>query len=218
MISGPLIRKKLASRFVGDGARQPRLAGAGRPVQQHALGRIDAEPLEQFGIAQRQLDHLAQLVDRRRHAADIVIGDVGAAAFLGLLVIGAQLDLGVLVDMDDALGHRSTPRPGGFPATHRPARAGIARRCGGSSSPPTRCCPTVATISPWHSGRPAKLRFSATDDPCSRTFFWAGAQHDAGRRLRIALAHLDEIARADAGIGALQPVDAGASSSPSSSA
>ena len=49
--------------FVGDRAGEPGLAGAGRAVQQHALGRIDAEPLEDFGIAQGQLDHLAQLVD-----------------------------------------------------------------------------------------------------------------------------------------------------------
>ena len=96
--------EEIGVAFVGDRAREPRLAGAGRAVEQHALGRIDAEPLENLGIAQRQLDHLAQLVDGRAHAAEIVIGDVGAARLLGLGIFGAQLDLGIGVDMDDALG------------------------------------------------------------------------------------------------------------------
>ena len=38
-------------------------------------------------------------------AAEIVIGDVGAARLLGLGIFGAKLDLGIGVDMDDALGH-----------------------------------------------------------------------------------------------------------------
>ena len=71
--------KKLRVALVGDGARQAGLAGAGRAVEQHALGRIDAEALEQFGVAQRQLDHLAQRVDGVLHPAEVVIGDVGAA-------------------------------------------------------------------------------------------------------------------------------------------
>ena len=60
MISGPAMWKNLAVALVRDRARQQRLAGARRAVEQHALGRIDAEPLEQFGVAQRQFDHLAQ--------------------------------------------------------------------------------------------------------------------------------------------------------------
>ena len=44
--------------FVGHGPGNQRLAAAGRPVQQHALGRVDAQPLEQFRVAQRQLDDL----------------------------------------------------------------------------------------------------------------------------------------------------------------
>ncbi len=75
-------------------------------MQQHPLGRIDAEALKQFGIAQRQLDHLAQLVDRRGHAADIIVRHIGAAQFARLLELVAQLDLGLGVDMDDAARHR----------------------------------------------------------------------------------------------------------------
>ena len=71
--------EEIGRAFIGDGAGEQGLAGAGRAVEQHALGRIDAEALEQFGVAQRQLDHLAQRVDGPAHPAEIVIGDVGAA-------------------------------------------------------------------------------------------------------------------------------------------
>ena len=74
-------------------------------MEQHAARRIDAQPLEQFGVAQRQFDHFAQLVDRIGHAADIVIGHVGTPRFLRLLIFGAQLDFGFRVDLHHALGH-----------------------------------------------------------------------------------------------------------------
>ena len=90
-------------------ARKARLAGSRRAVQQHALGRIDAQAGEQFGIAQGQFHHLAQLADGVAHAAHVVIIDVGAAA-ARLLVFGSQLDFGVLVDVHDALGHRRDDR------------------------------------------------------------------------------------------------------------
>jgi hypothetical protein len=102
---GPVDQEEFGCGFVGDRACEAGLAGSGWPVQQNALGRIDAKPLEQFGIAQGQLDHLAELVDRRAHPADVVISDVGTARFLGLLIFGAKLDLGGLVDMHHALGH-----------------------------------------------------------------------------------------------------------------
>ena len=73
-------------------------------MQQNALGRIDDKPGEQLGIAQRQLHHLAQLPDGITHAADIVVVSVSAAA-TGLFEFLAQLYLGMLVDVDDALGH-----------------------------------------------------------------------------------------------------------------
>ena len=39
-------REELGVGLVGHGAGDQRLAAAGRPVQQHALGRVDAQPLE----------------------------------------------------------------------------------------------------------------------------------------------------------------------------
>ena len=90
------------------------------------------------------------------------------------------------------------------------AKAGalsICRMCSGMSAL-TRWWPVVATVSPSTSGRPAKVRLSASAEPCSRTLGCAGREDDAGRRLRFGLAHLDEIARADPGVGALQAVEA----------
>ena len=72
-------------------------------MQQHPARRIHPEPGEQFGIAQRQLDHFAQLPDCIAYPANVIVVHIGArgARFLEL---GAELDLGVLVDVDDALG------------------------------------------------------------------------------------------------------------------
>src|SRR3546814_11324326 len=47
---GAVDQEEFGRALVGDGARAPRLAGAGRAVEQHPLGRIDAEPLESFEI------------------------------------------------------------------------------------------------------------------------------------------------------------------------
>ena len=91
--------KNLRRAFVGDGAGEQGLAGAGRAVEQHALGRIDAEALEQLGMAERQLDHLAQRVDRVAHAAEVVIGDVGAALRRRLAVYSGSSSTAVLASM-----------------------------------------------------------------------------------------------------------------------
>ena len=113
--------KNLRRALVGDGAREQGLAGAGRAVEQHALGRIDAEPLEQLGMAQRQLDHLAQRVDRVAHSAEIVVGDVGAALAVLGGIFGQQLDRGLGVDVDDALGRRRDDDQLAAPAARTPA-------------------------------------------------------------------------------------------------
>ena len=200
--------EELGVALIGDGARQPGLAGAGRTVEQHALGRVDAEALEQLGMAQRQLDHLAQRVDRVVHPAEVVIGDVGAPlAVLLLGKFGQQFDLGVGVDVDDALGRG---RDDGQPHF-------LQREGGGVEQLPDMLGhvgvdPLVAggrdRVALGQNGRPAKLRFSASAEPCRRTLFCAGAKTTWVAGLRDRLVDLDEIARADAGIGALQAVEA----------
>ena len=86
---GTVDEEELRVRFVRDRTRKPRLAGAGRAIKQQALGRLDTQPLEQLGVAQRQLHHLAQLVDGFGHAADVVIGHVGTARGVGFGIFGA---------------------------------------------------------------------------------------------------------------------------------
>jgi len=74
----------------------------GGPIEKHAIRRIDAEALEELGMAERKLHHLANLLDGVAESANVVIGDIGAPRFLRLLILRAQLDLGLRRDLDDA--------------------------------------------------------------------------------------------------------------------
>ena len=67
--------KEIRLRLVRDGARDQRLAASRRPVEQHALGRVDAQPLENFGVTQRQLDHLPDSDQVRPQPANVLVGN-----------------------------------------------------------------------------------------------------------------------------------------------
>ena len=188
----PVDQEEFGGAFVGHRARQQSLAGAGRPVQQHALGRIDAEPLEQLGVAKRQLDHLAQRVDRVAHPAEIVIGDVRAALAVLLLILRQQVDDGLAVDMDDALGRgRDDDQPQLLQGErgrvqHLPDRlrhVGIDPLVTGG-----RHCVALAQGPPGE--RPLQ-RVRRTLQPHVRL---GRREHDLGRDIRFGLANLDEIA------------------------
>ena len=71
---GGRLREELRAGLVRDGLGQQRLAGAGRAVQQHALGHARAELGEVLGVAQ-ELDDLAQLVLGLVDAGDLVPAD-----------------------------------------------------------------------------------------------------------------------------------------------
>ncbi len=75
---------EVGAGLVGHGAGDEGLAAAGRPVQQHPFGRVDAQPLEDLRVAQRQLDHLADAADLAAQPADVLVGD-GAALLFGAL-------------------------------------------------------------------------------------------------------------------------------------
>ena len=62
MISGPLTLEKCGAALAGDGAGDHGLAGTGRAVEQDALGRLDAEPVEELGVLEWQLDQLAHVL------------------------------------------------------------------------------------------------------------------------------------------------------------
>ena len=61
--------------LAGDRAREQRLTGAGRPVEQHALGDARAERLELLRVLEELLD-LVQLLDRLVHAGHVLEGDL----------------------------------------------------------------------------------------------------------------------------------------------
>lgn len=57
--------------LVGDGLGEERLAGARGPVQNDALGRLDAHLVVELGVRQGKLDGLLDLLDLRIEAADV---------------------------------------------------------------------------------------------------------------------------------------------------
>ena len=77
-------REEVGLGLVGHRTGDQRLAAAGRPVQQHALGRVNAQALEQLGVAQRQLDDLPDAVELGFEAADVLIGHRGLTGFRDL--------------------------------------------------------------------------------------------------------------------------------------
>ena len=58
---GGRLGEELGAGLLGHGLGEQRLAGAGRPVEQDALGHARAEVAEALGVLE-ELDHLAQLV------------------------------------------------------------------------------------------------------------------------------------------------------------
>ena len=69
-------REERDARLAGDGAGEQRLAGAGRPVEQHALGDPGAERLELLRVLEELLD-LVQLLHGLVGAGDVAEGDLG---------------------------------------------------------------------------------------------------------------------------------------------
>ena len=68
-------REERHAGLAGDRAREQRLAGARRPVEQHALGYAGAERLELLRVLEELLD-LVQLLDRLVDARDVAEGDL----------------------------------------------------------------------------------------------------------------------------------------------
>ena len=85
--------------LAGDGARQQRLAGAGRAVEQHALGDLGPDGLELRGLGEELLD-LLELLDRLLAAGDVVEGGLR-----GVLVGHLGLGLAELHDPAAAALH-----------------------------------------------------------------------------------------------------------------
>ncbi|GMS82430.1 hypothetical protein PENTCL1PPCAC_4605, partial [Pristionchus entomophagus] len=76
---------EVAVQLGGDCTRQQRLARARRSVQQAALGRGDADALEQLWVEQRKLDDLSELSDLLGETSHISVRNV-AGVFVGHFV------------------------------------------------------------------------------------------------------------------------------------
>ncbi len=173
-------------------------------MKQHALGRIDPEPGEQFRVTQRQFDHLAQLLDGIAHPADVVIVDLAApgAGFLELL---AQLNLGVLVDVDYALGHCCHNR-----------QADLCQRIGRRVEHPRHFGRHIADLLLAGGGdqiagdkRPSgEIALERLRGALQPHLALGGSEDHAAGGARFGAADLNVVARAHLGIGALQPVEA----------
>ena len=173
-------------------------------MEQHALGRIDPEAGEQLGVAQRELDHLAQSLDGVAHTAHVVVIDDGAG-IARFFELGAQLDLGILVDVDDALGAGRYDR-----------EADLGQRIG-------RCVEHAAHIGrqvlhrllasggdevAGHDGLAEEIALQRLRRALQAHLAGSGREDHAGGRPRFGSHDLDVLARADLGIAALEAVEA----------
>jgi len=69
-------RMEVRVRLRGDGLREQGLPGPRRAMEEDAFRRLDAEPLEQLRMAQREFDHLADLPDLGAEPADVLVVDL----------------------------------------------------------------------------------------------------------------------------------------------
>ncbi len=200
---GPIDGDEGRVAFVGNRLGEPGLAGSWRAVEQHSLGRIDPQAGEQFGIAQRQLDHLAQLLDGVADPADVVVVH-HRAAIARLLEFRAQLDLGVLVDADDALGRGRHHRQANLGervcrCVEHPAHFGrhvLDGLLAGGGDHVARDQRFAEEIALQRLGRPLQPHLAL-----------CGREHHAGGGARFGAADGNVFARAGLGVAALQPVE-----------
>ena len=141
-----------------------------------------------------------------RHPAEIVIGDVGAALAILFVIFGEQLDLGLGVDMDDALGRGADDHQPQFlkregrRVQHLPdflGHVGVDPLVAGRRDDIALGQRAAGEAALQRLGRALKA-----DVGLGRR------EHDPRRGFGDGLADLDKIARADAGIGALEAVEA----------
>ena len=95
-------RIEVGARLVRDGLRNEGLARPRRAIQEHALRRIDAEPLEQFRVLQRELDHLADFHQLLFQPANVLVRHGGREdlAFADRLFL--HFDDRIVLDLHDA--------------------------------------------------------------------------------------------------------------------
>src|SRR5215469_10709370 len=95
--------EELRVGLIGDGPGDECLAASRWAVQEDAFRRLDAESFENFRIAQRQLDHLADGTELALQPADILVGDP-LWQYLDAAAAAADLDRSGRLDDHRPLG------------------------------------------------------------------------------------------------------------------
>jgi len=181
--------------LVGDGLGDEGLARARRAVQQDAGGRLDTELPEQLRLRERQLYHLADLLEFLVEAADVLVGGVGGRLRRRLVVAGVALRLGCGLSVGDLA------QPDGRPAGD--ADGAVGRRLGdrGPDVEPFEADLLAGLQRPVPEVRGDRIREVLVGD--ARQF----DDHLVGLRDRY-LADRHRLADVDAGVGARLGVDA----------
>ena len=172
--------------LVRHGARDQRLAAAGRAVQQHALGGVDAQAHKDLGEAQRQLDDFAHALHLALEAANVFVGKSRAAGRVGAARLGlrrAHAEQG---------GRRNQHRPFGLRFAHHKVERAIAKQ---------RAADAVAFDDRQPVQAAADVLQVAVRQTGSR-----GREHDALRRLCRDFLHRDGVVECNAGVGAREAV------------
>jgi len=109
-------REEIGLSLMRNGARDQGLSASRRTMQQHALGGVDPQLLEDLRIAQWQLDHLADALQLRLQPSDVLVRGGARGHFLGLLRVANHQYRGGIDQ------HRSLGRGAAY-AEVRPAAA-----------------------------------------------------------------------------------------------
>ena len=183
-------REETSIGLVGHRAGDQRLAATGRPVEQDALGRVDSQPFKHLGIAERQLDDLANAVQLALQAADILVRDSRSAFGLGCLPLGAaRLGSGDLQDRPGFDHDRARRGRAGDLELGRPvAKKGGANAIVGQHGKAVEEAPDVVEIA------------IGGDEPQRR-------QNNPLRLTNRGFAHIDELVQRRTGVLASHAVD-----------
>ena len=104
-------REKTGFGLLRHGTSDQRLAAPGRTMQEHTLGRVDSESLEDLRVAQRQLDDFADPMELTLESADVLVRERHGRFLRLVLVLGLRA-----ADLE----HRARPDHGPGPAAPCP--------------------------------------------------------------------------------------------------
>lgn len=97
---GTVDEEEEGTGFVGDGTGHQSLTGTGGAIEQDTTGRLDTDGLEELRVAQRKLNHLADLSHLLAATTNVVVADLVEVVLLLVALNGLALavDDGILGD------------------------------------------------------------------------------------------------------------------------